>query len=169
MSPYLTLFNQLHTQIHLPNGSYQVPLFPRNDLGLLYLQTPQEISIDELRQSLESKLIPTPRIEPYAYRCLIYLLPTNITNDMKDATFLRSRNWQQHALFIRGAAIPQLKHTAQEKLRNLLVPALESILNQPVYRESLRWKAKEAQQHMDTYDILQQHDPKLAELEYQEE
>ena len=159
MTSYKTLFNHLHAQ---PLADEPFPQFPRKDLTLAYLLIHDSITEPQLRTDLET-ILHGPHLilpHPIATRPILYLLPSGETS--------LTPNTNTYAAFIRGATDHLHQDTAKHNTKALLHHAFETLNSHPTYQKKIEWHYRIAQRHLDTYDILHQHDPQLAELEYKE-
>ncbi|GEM_PF-4314466 len=170
MTNYKTLFEQAHTtplSTKLQDQTYPISPFPRTDLFMLYIRT-RNIPTTQLRSQLENHIDNPFHLDHQAHRAIMYVFPAEITDQFPKAQQLQEQHWQQHALFIRGATNIHLKQVAQDKIRTLLIDALDEIAAQTIYKHNISWRADLAHKLLDPHDFLQQHDQELAKLEYQE-
>ncbi len=170
MTDYKTLFQESHLSpipAQLQHPTYSISPFPRTDLFLLYIRT-RNINTPKLQQKLEEYIDNPFNVDHQAHRCIMYIFPSEISDQFPKAQQLQQQHWQQHALFIRGATNIHLKQAAQHKIRDIVAESLDQLAAQTIYRHYITWQAHHAHKLLDPHNYLQQYDPKLAELEYKE-
>ena len=130
MSPYLSLFNHLHTQ-QLPQELF--PKFPRKDLTVAYILTHDSILEQQLRSDLEL-IVQGPHLHlphPVTSRAIMYLLHSGETSLTPHTT--------SYALFIRGATDHLRQDTAKQNSKAILHHAFETLNSTPTYEKKIEW------------------------------